>query len=73
MVQIVSTMNEPLELAKSHQRKLVDGSDPFYSELDTPHKNILFCVHEPHTLQKPQVGLVGFKSFRTRESVVERI
>src|SRR5258705_4588005 len=42
---------------ESHQRKLVDGSDPFYSELDTPHKNILFCVHEPHTLQKPHLGL----------------
>jgi hypothetical protein len=44
----------------SQLRKLVDGSDPFYSELDTPHKNILFCVHEPHTLQKTHVGLSTF-------------
>ena len=33
MLQILSTMNHVNEALKSHQRKLVDSSDPFYTEL----------------------------------------
>ena len=32
MLQIVSTMSHVYEDPKSHQRELVDGSDPFYTE-----------------------------------------
>jgi hypothetical protein len=37
MLQILSTMSHPYEGGKSHQRELVDGSDPFYR--DTLDKN----------------------------------
>ena len=33
MRQILSTMSHVYEALKSHQRKLVDGSDPFHTEL----------------------------------------
>jgi hypothetical protein len=32
MFQILSTMSQVYEGLKSHQRELVDGSDPFYTE-----------------------------------------
>jgi hypothetical protein len=32
MLQILSTVNYVYEGLKSHQRELVDGSDPFYTE-----------------------------------------
>jgi len=32
MFQILSTMSHVYEGLKSHQRELVDGSDPFYTE-----------------------------------------
>jgi len=35
----------------------VDCSDPFYNELDTPNKTSYSALHEPHTLQKPHLGL----------------
>src|SRR3981189_1520259 len=47
----------PTHALKSHQRQLVDCSDPFYNELDTPNKTSYSALHEPHTLQKPHVGL----------------